>query len=233
MSLKSKEIPMTGGGGDRPDPLEPGAYPARLVQVLLLGTHPQRPYQGQEKPPAMEIMLTYEFLDEFMKDEDGNDIEDKPRWLSETMPLLNLAADKAKSTQRYYALDPNDEHDGDWAELVGSPCIVNVINREGKGKNAGRIYENVSNVSAMRPKEAAKAPELVNSPKVFDFYEPDMQVFNSLPEWLQNKMKEAVDYEGGVLHAAIEEKDSSSTPDKKPKAKVKAPEPEEDEQEDW
>ena len=228
---------MTGGGGDRPEPLDPGAYPARLVQVILLGTQPQRPYQGQEKPPAIEIMLTYEFLDEFLKDEDGNDIEDKPRWLSEIIPLHNLAADKAKSTKRYYALDPNDEHDGDWGELVGKPCIVNVINREGKGKNAGRIYENISDVSSMRPKEAAKAPELVNPSKVFDFYSPSMEVYKALPEWIQNKMKEALDYEGSDLEVAVEalgdDSEEKPTPKKKP---VKAPpvdDNSEDEQEDW
>ena len=201
--LNAKHVPMTGGNTSRPPALEPGAYPARLVQVILLGIQKQNPYQGQEKPPTLEMMLTYEFLDEFMKDEDGDDITDKPRWLSETLPLHNLAADKAKSTKRYYALDPNDEHDGDWSELVTKPCIVNVINKEGTGKNAGRVYENISNVSAMRPKEAAKAPELVNPTKVFDFYNPDMEVFNALPEWLQNKMKEAVDFEGSALDLAI------------------------------
>lgn len=231
MSLNAKQVPMA-GGGERPPVLEPGAYPARLVQVITLGTQKQNPYQGQEKPPAMEIMLTYEFLDEFMKDEDGNDLEDKPRWLSETMPLHNLAADKAKSTKRYYALDPNDEHDGDWSELLGKPCIVNVINREGKGKNAGRIYENVADVSAMRPKEAAKAVELVNPTKVFDFYNPDLEVFNALPEWLQNKMKEAVDFEGGPLDLALE--DGSGAKEEKKKVKAKEPEPkDEDEEEDW
>lgn len=234
-SLNAKKIPMTGNGGDRPDPLEPGAYPCRLVQVITLGTQKQRPYQGQDKPPALEVMLTYEFLDEFLKDEDGNDIEDKPRWLSETIPLHNLAADKAKSTKRYYALDPNDEHDGDWSQLLGKPCIVNVINREGQGKNAGRIYENISDISAMRPKEAAKAADLVNPTKVFDFYEPDLSVYNTLPEWLQGKMKEAVDFEGSALEIAIERGgEPTEKPKKEPaKKQVKATEPETDEEEDW
>ena len=37
MSLNARNIPMAGGGDkNRPDPLDPGTYPARLVQVLLL-----------------------------------------------------------------------------------------------------------------------------------------------------------------------------------------------------
>src|SRR3546814_6949836 len=40
------------------EPLPAGTYPARLVQVVDLGLQPQRPYQGQEKSPAQEIMQT-------------------------------------------------------------------------------------------------------------------------------------------------------------------------------
>ena len=222
MSLNARNIPMAGGGDkNRPDPLDPGTYPARLVQVLLLGVQPQRPYKGEEKPPKLEIMLTYEFLDEFMKDEDGDDLEDKPRWLSETLPFNNLEADLAKSTKRYYALDPNTEHGGDWSQLVETACMVTVIQNEGQGKNAGRFYENIAGVSSMRPKEAAKAPALKNPPKVFDFYEPDMTIFLSLPQWLQDKMKGAVDFGGSALEKALKAgpQDEEEQPKAKPKAK--------------
>ena len=55
--------------------IEPGTYPGRLVQLIDFGLQPQRPYMGKDKPPAQEIGLTYELVDEFMKDDDGNDIE--------------------------------------------------------------------------------------------------------------------------------------------------------------
>lgn len=79
MGLNAKKA---AGGSDRvaQEVLEPGVYPARLVQLIDLGVQPQRPFQGKDKPPAQEIMITYEFTDEFLKDEDGNEIEDKPRW---------------------------------------------------------------------------------------------------------------------------------------------------------
>ena len=88
--FNAKEVPMGNNNNDRPD-MEPGTYGARLVQILILGVQPQREFKGEAKPPKLEIMLTYEFNDEFMKDEDGEDILDKPRWLSETMPFNNLA----------------------------------------------------------------------------------------------------------------------------------------------
>src|SRR5690554_5331156 len=133
MALNAKNIP--GGGGGNYEPMEPGTYPARVVQIIDLGLQNQRPFQGQEKPPAREIAITYEFVDEFMKDENGEDQEDKPRWLTEIMPLHNLSSERAKSTQRYNALDPNMVYDGDFSQLVDTPCNVTVVQNPGKGKN--------------------------------------------------------------------------------------------------
>ena len=202
MTLNAKKLPKA-AGGKRPDPLEPGSYPARLVQLIVLGIQKERPYKGEEKAPRLNVYLTYEFLDEFLKDEDGNDQEDKPRWLSEQIPFLSLSADKAKSTKRYFALDPDDKADGDWSQLVGAPCVVTVVNEADKRPGMDRIYEKISAVSAMRPKEAAKAAELKNAPKIFDFYDPDIDVFNALPDWLQEKIQSAVDYEGSKLEKLL------------------------------
>jgi hypothetical protein len=220
MTLNAKQIP--GAGRKQIDPVDAGTYPARLVQILTLGVQKQRSYKGEEKPPVLEFMLTYEMLDEFMKDDDGEDIEDKPRWISETMPFYNLDTDKAKSSKRYYALDPDVKHGGDWGTLITTPCMITITHNEGVGKNAGRIYENIASVSAMRPKEAAKAPDLVNEPRIFDFYNPNMEVFNNLPEWLQTKMKEAIDFPGSALEEALERKAVGDVEPKKVAKKEKA-----------
>lgn len=209
--------------------MEPGTYPARLVQIITLGVQKQRPFKGQEKPPALSFRLTYEFLDEFLKDEDGNDLEDKPRWLTEELPFLSLKAEKAKSTQRYYALDPDEKFKGDWSQLIGAPCMVTVTNYE---NSQGDTKDSVASVSAMRPKEAAKAPELKNPSLVFDFEEPDKDVFLNFPDWLQDKIKEAVNFEGSQLQALLVGKERSK--------KIPAPKPtpqedveDTDEEENW
>lgn len=203
MSLNARKVPSSGGDFNK-DPLEAGAYPTRLVQILSLGLQPQRPFKGEEKPPKQEIMLTYEFLDEFLKDEDGNELPDKPRWLSETLPLNNLDNDRANSTKRYYAFDPTEEHKGDWTKLIGTPAMVTVVLNPSR-KDPNKIYENIASVSTMRAKEASKAPELVNPPKIFDIDEPDMEIFGSLPQWIQDKMKENLEFSGSALEAALGE----------------------------
>lgn len=209
MGLNAKKA---AGGSDRvaQEVLEPGVYPARLVQLIDLGVQPQRPFQGKDKPPAQEIMITYEFTDEFMKDEDGNEIEDKPRWYSETFPLFNLKAERAKSTQRYNALDPEGLCGGDFTALAGIPCNVTLVHNV----KDGTVYANVANVGAMRPRDAAKCPELVNKSKVFDLDAPDISLFSSLPEWVQEKIRNNLGFKGSKLEGLLDEGAAKSKDDK-------------------
>lgn len=204
MSLNARKVPSTGGGGSKfsAPVLDAGGYPARVVQILSLGLQPQRPYKGEEKSPQYELMVTYELLDEFMQDDEGNDIEDKPRWISETFPLYNLEAELAKSTKRYCALDPDLQFDGDWGQLIGTPCTVNLV--QNKSKRDGKIYNNVSAVSTMRAKEAKVAAPLVNEPKLFDIERPDAETFWSLPDWIKDKMKANLEFAGSPLERLVE-----------------------------
>lgn len=226
--LNAKKVKFSGGNnGPKQEAIEAGTYPCRVVQVIDLGLQPQRPYKGEEKPPAHEMMVTYEFVDEFCLDEDGKELEDKPRWLSETMPLRSLESDLAKSTKRYKALDPDCVHDGDFTELVGATCMVTITckpNKDGEDRNY------VANVSTMRPKESAKCPELVNPAKVFLLDEPDLEILSSLPQWLQDKIKDNLEFAGSELEAAL--KGGGKVEPKKEAKPEKKEEPQEEEAED-
>lgn len=175
--------------------IEPGVYPGRLVQVIDLGLQAQKPYQGKDKEPAHEIMLTYELVDEFMKDEAGEELPNKPRWIGETFPLRSLEADKAKSTARYLALDPDKTHGGDFSKLIGTAVGVIVVNNQ----VGERVYDNVAGLSPMRPKDAKACPELKNPSKVFDLDAPNMEVFTALPEWVQTKIKANLRFKNSKL----------------------------------
>lgn len=215
MALNASKAP-SGNGGKKADPIEAGNYLGRVVQVLDLGLQAQRPYQGKEKPPARELMLTYELGSEFLKDEDGNDQEDKPRWISETFPLRNLSQDLAKSTNRAKTLDPKGALAGDFAQMVNLACTVTVVQNPNK-KDPTIVYNNVANVTP--PMKGIPVPELVNPPKVFDLDEPDLETFGSLPEWLQKKIKENLEYNGSVLQRLLEGGEA-------PQQEEAAPEPE-------
>lgn len=227
MSLNAKKI-AGGSKFTRPDPVEAGTYPARLVQIISLGLQAQRAYKGEEKPPKIDLYLTYELADEFLLDEDGNEMEDKPRWISEIIPMNNLDSDLAKSTKRYYALDPTSEHDGDFSALGGTPCML-TLSVDVSKKDPDTAYNNIVSVQAMRSKDASKLPELKNQVKIFDFDEPDMEVFFSLPEWLQKKIMSSLEYEGSDLQGLV---DAGDPNEGKAEKKTKAKKMQEDEEED-
>lgn len=217
MSMNAKKIPF--GGNNKPAPaIDIGSYPGRLVQIIDLGVQPQN-FNGEVKPPKQQIMNTYELADEFMKDDEGEDILDKPRWISEEFPLNNLGSELARSTKRYYALDPQEVHEGDWTKLIGTPAVITVVQQPGKGANKDKVYNKISNVSAMRSKEAQKAPALVNEPKVLSLDSTDVDTFQSLPEWIQKKIKESLEWEGTALYAAL-----NGTPKKEQKKQEDEPE---------
>lgn len=222
MAINASKVKTASNRIEQPN-LEPGPYPARLVQIIDLGLQPQRPYKGVEKPPAHELMVTYELSDAFMIDKEGNDLEDKPRWVSETFPLNNISADLAKSTKRYVAFDPNISDGGDWSKQIGKPCTVNIINNESKGK----VYDNVDSVAPMRARDAAKLPELVNPSRVFDLDNPDMEVFNSFPDWIKEKITSNLTFSGSLLEGLLK-----GAPAKDQPQRAEAPQDEQDGDED-
>ena len=190
--------------------LEPATYPARIVRILDYGLQPQS-FNGEQKAPAQVISITYELLDVFMVDEQGKELEDKPRWISEEFPLHPMSSDRARSTQRYSALDPENKFEGDWTRLITFPCMVTVaVNKKGD-----KTYENVSNVSTMRARDVDKAAELKNPSSVFLLDDPDMALFNKLPKWIQEKIQSNLNYAGSPLEAALKGK----APEKKQEVK--------------
>lgn len=217
MALNASKV--KGNSGPRAPVLDAGAYPARLVGVIDLGLQPQE-YKGESKPPKNEIQIIYESSDEFMPGEDGEPDESKPRWFWESFPLNHIKSEKAKSTARYLALDPTLEFGGDWSKLVGRPVNVGLTRTKSRD---GNEYNNVGATSSMRPKEADKLPELVNDPILFDMSEPDVEVFLALPERLQNKIKDSLEFDGSELDKLLEDhKGGGKKEEKKKKEKKEA-----------
>ena len=221
MALKAPK----GNGGKQFAPqknIEPGTYPARLVQIIDYGLQPQKPDMGKDKAPAQEIGLTYELVDTFMLDEEGNELEDKPRWVSETLPFYGLFADKAKSTQRYHAFDPKEDWDGDFSKALSLPCNVTIVNNTVGDKT----YDNVATISAMRQRDADRCAELKNDAVMFDLDAPNLAAFNKFPKWIQDKIKGNLNYAGSPLEKLLG-KDAGKKEEPKP-----APKQEQEDDED-
>ena len=197
MAINANDVKMSKSNSVPQEPIEIGSHFARLVQVIDLGVHANT--FDPSKAPSRKINLTYELVTNFMKDENGVDDETKPRWVGEEMSLCSLQADLAKSTKRILALDPKGEHKGDLTKMIDTPCIVTIAHNMSKDKT--KIYSNVSNVSPA-PK-GMPVPPLKNAPRVLDLSEPDLEVFQQLPTFIQDKIKSNLEFRGSKLEAML------------------------------
>lgn len=209
MTLNSNDLPSV---GSTIPPMDVGTYPARTVGIVDLGMQARPAFQGKDKPPVTMMAITYEFVDEFLEDEDGNDIKDKPRWLTERFPLYPPSSEKAKSTLRYNALDPENKNRGDFSGLINTPCMVTVVHNPKPANKGGGVYENIGGVTAMREKDAKKCPPLVNTPLVFDLDSPDLETYGKLPKFIQDWIKGGLEYEGSKLYDALGEETVAPAP---------------------
>lgn len=183
--------------------LDKGQHPVRLVQVIDLGLQKQRPFQGQEKKPAFEVYLTFEFPHSRI-DVQG---ESRPMWKSKRFKLSSH--EKSTCVKWYERLDPDNNFEGDWAKLVNTSCAAFVSHDAGSGKNEGKIFDNISDV--MPVMQGMEVPPLENPSSVFDLSAPDMEVWEKLPDWLQNIIKENLQYDGSRLQHAVEGTDRPVT----------------------
>lgn len=209
--------------------LEDGVYPARVVIVAAIGLQDQGEWKGTKKPPAQTLLVTYECLDEFMPDEDGNEDREKPRWFSERFAMHPLDAELATSTKRYFSLDPTNEYGGDWSQLIGKACNLTLITNPDK-RDETIVYNRIAGVSSMRSKDAERAPELVNDSVVFDIDDPDLEEFDKLPQWMQEVIQEGLDYDGSILERMLD--DRGDVEDDEPKKEKKKKKKKSDD-EDW
>src|SRR5690606_15978597 len=108
----------------------------------------------------------------FLVDEDGKEDPELPRWISETIPLYPLESDRATSTKRYRALDPKDEHGGDFAKCLSNGVSVLIVHNP-DSKDKSKVYCNVGNVTPAPRMPGYTQPALVNPPVVFELDNPN------------------------------------------------------------
>ena len=202
----------------RPDygHLETGTYAARIVQIIGLGVQERRPFQGEQKPPAPFIRITFELPYETIEitDRNSGEVTNQPRWLSKEMVFSG--AEMSTCVKWMKKLDPTNEFGGDWAKALGKECQVYVQATQGK-KDPSKWYNDVKDILA--------CPKGMQVP---DFYAPEKQMvfstrhvdsrtvenFNNMPKWIQEKITSAVDFEGSPLQQALSSPQTGSNQQK-------------------
>lgn len=168
--------------------LPAGTYIARCYQMIHIGTVTEN-ILGKEKT-LNKIRIGWELPTE-LKVFDENKGE-QPLVISKEFTLsLN-----EKSTLRQYLKNwrgkdftEDEARKFDVTALIGASCVLNIIHKTAKN---GNIYAEIGNISPMI--KGSVCPPQFNASLVFSYEPFDERVFNSLPDFIIQKMKTSQEY---------------------------------------
>lgn len=173
--------------------VEDGTFPARVVQIIDLGQQVQTDFQTGEpkvyedgntviKP---EVFINFEFPTERIE----IDGVDKPRWLGKQYVLS--AHEKSSLYSLMQATAPGSSNVGDALTKAATVTVGSTSSGNAKITGVAPLMKGMA------------VPELENPTTVFDFDEPDMDVFDKLPAWIKSKIQVAVNFNGSSLQKAL------------------------------
>lgn len=167
-----------------------GTTIGRVVNMVLLGRHTKTNYKTGEPEtyddgnPIVQspVFITFELPNETIEIEKDGETNEMPRWISKEYAIS--LHEKSGLRALFSVLGLNIEKD-DLDKAMTKACLINIGTTSG-GK------DKITGVSKLM--KGMSAPELINEPKYFDPYNPDMEVWESLPQFLKDKIQEAHDY---------------------------------------
>jgi hypothetical protein len=161
-----------------------GAYPARVYQVIHIGT-----VVGWEGGLYNKALITFEFpTEKKVFDEKKGE---QPRVLSTKVTLSTH--EKSGLLKIIKACDPKAEYeDGTYnvENLIGKTCLATVKHKE-KKDGTGK-YALIDNFTVL-PK-GMDCPEQINPSKVLSYEAFDWTSFYALPDFIKNEMKTSKEF---------------------------------------
>jgi hypothetical protein len=192
--MKMGFIAKDSGGGGNFKKVPQGVFVARCYSLIDLGTQLSSGAFGEKL--NHKIQIGWEL---FGEDEEGQpltiDVEGKTMPLtikkSYTMSLHEKASlRKDLEAWRGRAFSEPEAKGFDISKLLGAYCMVNVTTSE----NGGKTYSNVAGLTPLPNALKNAKPNGVHGFVVFDMDKPDMNVFNSFHEKLQEAIKKAPEW---------------------------------------
>jgi hypothetical protein len=167
-----------------------GTVPARLVKVVEIGEQET----GYGVKPL--VFLHYNLVTRFIEDE--GDYQGK-QYQVRSQPLNNSANEAANLYDHRLALGKTDTVD--YNELLGLPAMVTIKHNDVESGGQKKTYANIINVSPIP--EGYDVPEADVDLEYFNFDDPDSEIWESLGDWYQGKIKEAKDYPGSKVEEMV------------------------------
>src|SRR3990167_1368282 len=169
--------------------LEEGSYPARIYQMIHIGTIAG--FQGQLQD---KVRIGFELPTELkvFTEEKG----EQPRVISQEYTLS--FHEKAKLRKLIDACDPKamkitDEgflEEYDIENLIGKECLLTVKHKNSKEGNTYSLIDGTT----MLPK-GMSCPPAFNEPIILSYDNWNQEIFDKLPDFLKDKIKSSQEYD--------------------------------------
>lgn len=170
--------------------VEPGTYVARCYSMIEIGTI-ETEFQG-EKKKAHQVNITWELPTELavFKEENGPE----PFVVSKTYRLsMHEKATLRKDLEswRGKGYTEAEAQRFDITKLLGQPCILSIIHEPSK-TDPNKNYVRISSISKLM--KGQECPPQINKTRLLSFEDWNEDLFKSLPEWIQEKIKSSEEY---------------------------------------
>lgn len=177
------------GGGDYA-PMPAGMYVARCVQMIQIGTITQN-IQGEDKT-LHKVRFGFEFPTELkvFKEENG----EQPYFLSKeyTLSMHEKATLRLHlETWRGKKFTEEESKSFDVTKLLKVPCMINVVHKVSE-KNA-KTFSEIGSISPLM--KGMVCPPQINNTTLLCYDEFDVALFESLPDFLKDKIKSSKEYQ--------------------------------------
>jgi len=197
-------IASDSGNGGNFKRVPPGVYIGRCYSLVDLGTQTTNGQYGEKH--QHKIRVAWEL---FGEDENGQpltiDVDGKemPMTISKSYTVsLNEKAGLRKDLSAWRGRDFTDEEAKafDVSKLIGAYCMVNVTTSE----NNGKTYSNVGGLTPLPSALKNAKPAPVHGHVLFNLDEPNMAVFATFHEKLQEVIKSSPEWKAISGESAIE-----------------------------
>lgn len=186
-----------------------GNHLARCYQIIDMGTQ-KSDFQGTISYKR-EVRIVWEL---FAQDDEGPIMMKDGRPFSISKDYTLSWSDKSnlrKDLQAWRGRPFNEDElkRFDLNNILGHFCMLNIIQYQ---KMNGKDGVKIAGISAVPSAMKSSLPAPVNKNVTFNLFTPDFEVFDTLPDWLKEKIQSTPEWaklNRGTAPAVTEEDDSS------------------------
>ena len=184
MAIKSKS------SSEPRELIEAGMHIARAYQMLEIGTNEEN-ILGKTKR-LCKVRIGWELPEclRVFNEEKG----EQPCVISKEYTLsMNEKANLRKDLESWRGKKWSDQeaNDFDITKLVGAPCLLNITHKA--SKDGSRFYEEISSITPLMKGQVC--PPAVNPAQILEYDNFNEELFNSLPDFIKDKIKSSEEYQ--------------------------------------